>query len=86
MAKAMVTVKYASQLRKDLGREQEQVRARTMAELLAELSRRHGRSFTSWMPSCRIFVNGSSLANLDGHNTPLAEGDEVVFLLPVAGG
>jgi len=82
----MVTVKYTSKLRVDLGREKDRVQAKTVADLIAELDRRYGHSFTGWMPSCKIFLNGSSLADRKGQDTALADGDEIVFLLPVAGG
>jgi len=82
----LVTVKFTSRLRTDLGRDQERVRANDVAELLAELERRHGDSFRYWSDHYKIFVNGSSIATLHGPNTKLADGDEVVFLLPVAGG
>ena len=82
----LVTVKYTSRLRTDLGRDQELVRAGSVAELLAELEHRHGDSFRHWSEHYKIFVNGASILTLHGHNTKLADGDEVVFLLPVAGG
>ncbi|OGP58125.1 MAG: hypothetical protein A2V67_05575 [Deltaproteobacteria bacterium RBG_13_61_14] len=82
----LVTVKFTSRLRFDLGRDQEHVRADSIAELLAELEHRHGDSFRHWSEHYKIFVNGSSIATLHGSNTKLADGDEVVFLLPVAGG
>ena len=82
----MVTVKYTSKLRLDLGRERERVEAKSVSELLALLDRRHGELFTSWRPHCRIFVNGISIVTRDGPSTPLADGDEVLLLLPVAGG
>lgn len=82
----LVTVKFTSRLKADLGRDQERVRANDVAELLAELERRHGDSLCRWSEHYKIFVNGSSLATLHGPATKLREGDEVVFLLPVAGG
>jgi molybdopterin converting factor small subunit len=82
----MITVKFTSKLRVDLGRENDRVEANSVAEAVSELERRYGDVFKSWIPHCRVFVNGMSAANLDGPDTTLADGDEVLFLLPVAGG
>ena len=82
----LVRVKFTSRLKTDLGCDQERVRAKDVAELLAELERRHGDSFRHWSEHYKIFINGTSIASLHGPDTRLREGDEVVFLLPVAGG
>ena len=82
----MVTVKYTSKFRVDLGREMERLQAGDVAELIAKLEKRYGDAFISLMRLGKIFVNGQSIENGPGRQTPLAEGDEVVFLLPVAGG
>ena len=82
----MVNVKYTSKLRLDLGREKERVQAKSMAELMAILEVRHGEPFLSLLPYCRIFINGTSLITLDSPGAALSDGDEVLFLLPVAGG
>jgi molybdopterin converting factor small subunit len=37
-------------------------------------------------PSIRVMVNGRDIAFLQGEDTPLREGDEILFLEPVAGG
>jgi len=82
----MAIVKYTSKLRCDLGRERDSVAAGSVSELLEELEERYGEAFASWLPHCSIFINGQSVVDLDGRRTSLAEGDEVLFLLPVAGG
>ena len=82
----MVTVKYTSRLRVDLGRESDRVQAGTVAELVSQLEKRHGQAFIGLRRLFRIFVNGQSIEPNQGYQTPLADGDEVVFLLPVAGG
>ena len=82
----MITVKFTSRLRLDVGRERDEVEVKSIAELTALMERRYGEGFTRWLPHCRIFVNGSSTVMLDGPDTALAPGDEVLFLLPVAGG
>jgi molybdopterin converting factor small subunit len=37
-------------------------------------------------PSLRVMVNGRDIAVLDGRQTPLDEGDDVLILTPIAGG
>lgn len=82
----MITIKFTSKLRLDVGRENDRAEAKSMAALISEMERRYGSAFTKWLPHCRIFVNGSSTAVPDNQDTSLADGDEVLFLLPVAGG
>lgn len=82
----MVTVRYTSRLRRDIGREREKITASTVAELLSKLEKKHGEAFSTCLPLCRVFVNGSSSADLEGVETALSSGDEVLLLLPVAGG
>ena len=82
----MVTVKYTSLLRAGIGCESDRVQARTVAELMTLLEKRHGETFIGLKRLYRIFVNGASIQLGRGLETPLADGDEVVFLLPVAGG
>ena len=82
----MVTVKYTSLLRRDLGREEDKVEAATVADLLVKLERRHGEAFKSCLSHCHIFVNGLSAAIANGSATELSDGDEVLFLLLVTGG
>ncbi len=82
----MVKVKYTSVLRRDIGHEIDHLSAASVTELIDKLEELHGEIFTSTLPECRIFVNGSSTAYLEGLSTGLADGDEVIFMLPVAGG
>ena len=82
----MIKVKYTSVLRRDIGREIDRIRAKSVSELIDKLIDLHGEVFKNTLPECSIFVNGSSTAYLDGLNTGLADGDEVIFMLPVAGG
>jgi molybdopterin synthase sulfur carrier subunit len=41
---------------------------------------------TTLLPYLRLMVNGRDIAFLDGLNTELKEGDEVLILPPVSGG
>ena len=85
----VVTVKYTSLLRRDLGREEDKVEAVTVADLLVKLECRHGEAFKNYLSYCHIFVNGLSaaIANpAEGGATELSDGDEVLFLLLVTGG
>ena len=82
----MVTVKFTSLLRREIGRERDSVAASTVADLLIELEKRYGTTFTGLLYSCHIFVNGLSTVNSNGREPALKDGDEVLFLLPVTGG
>ncbi len=73
-------------MRRDLGREKDEVEAANVAELVAELEGRYGDVFARYLSSCHIFVNGSSTENLEGNETALSDGDEVIFMIQVVGG
>jgi molybdopterin converting factor subunit 1 len=75
-------LRYFATLRESAGRAAETVetRAATPAALYAELAGRHG--FTLGRSQLQVAVN-SEFADWD---RALADGDEVVFIPPVAGG
>jgi molybdopterin-guanine dinucleotide biosynthesis protein A len=77
-----VTVQYYALLREQAGRREESVEtdAATPAQLYAQLSRRH--PFTLPPELLRVAINNEFRDWL----TPLADGDAVVFIPPVAGG
>lgn len=77
-----VQLRYYALLREQAGRSRETVEsgAATPAELYAELAARHG--FRLAQAQVKVAVN-SAFADW---NRPLADGDEVVFIPPVAGG
>ncbi len=77
-----VALRYYALLREQAGRASETVesRARTPAELYAELAARHG--FRLAQAQLKVAVN-AAFADWD---RPLADGDEIVFIPPVAGG
>lgn len=76
-----IQVEYFAVLREHVGRSGETCRteARTVAELYRELDARHG--FPS-VGRLKVAVNDEFRA----WETPLADGDRIVFIPPVAGG
>ena len=77
-----IRVQYFALLRDQAGRNQEQLRTRcrTAAALFAELQQRH--PFTLAMDQLRVAVN----AEFAEWTQEIRDGDEVVFIPPVAGG
>lgn len=77
-----IRVQYFAVLRESAGRSDETVRtqAQTAAQLYGELLQRYG--FTLEPEQLRVVVNDQ----LEAWTAPLHDGDEVVFLPPVAGG
>lgn len=77
-----ITVHYFGILREQAGCASEpcETEAATCADLFKELAARH--SFSMPMANCRPAVN-HAVARPD---SPIADGDTVVFLPPVAGG
>lgn len=82
MDSMQIKVQYYAILREQAGRSEETVAtaARTPRDLYAELQRRH--PFSLGAESLRVAVN----AEFSEWSQPLAEGDAVVFIPPVAGG
>jgi molybdopterin converting factor subunit 1 len=77
-----VSVEYFAQLREQAGRSREEIRtgAGTAAGLYDELRTRHG--FVLDRSALRVAINDDFAEWL----RPLADGDRVVFIPPVAGG
>jgi molybdopterin converting factor subunit 1 len=77
-----LNLRYYALLREQAARQSETVEtdAATPAELYAELAARHG--FRLPAAQLRVAVN----ASFSDWETQLADGDEVVFIPPVAGG
>ncbi len=82
----MIKVTFASHLARTLDVREVEVQAGSVRALLRELSRRHGRAFDDAVGSCKVIVNGTNVAFLQGEGTKLADGDEVTLLPPLAGG
>jgi molybdopterin converting factor subunit 1 len=79
---ALIHLRYYALLREQAGRQTETVdtAARTPEGLYAELAARHG--FRLAQSQLKVAVN----ASFTDWSRPLADGDEVVFIPPVAGG
>jgi sulfur-carrier protein len=77
-----IEVRYFAWLRERAGREAETLRtaASTPAQLWTELDAQH--DFATERRQLRVAVNDTFAA----WDTPLAEGDRVVFIPPVSGG
>lgn len=77
-----ITVEYYAQLREQAGHSREQLStdATSLGALYAELRLRHG--FRLETEQLKVAVN----AQFRDWQQPLAEGDVVVFIPPVAGG
>jgi len=77
-----LTIEYYAQLRDEAGcsSEETQSSCTNPAELFTELNSRHG--FSLRQAQLRVAIN-DSFANW---NSPLNEGDLVVFMPPMAGG
>jgi molybdopterin converting factor small subunit len=82
----MINVRFVSHLGRALGVREAQVDAANVRALLKELSRRHGRAFDQAVGSCKVIVNGTNVAFLQGEGTRLADGDLVTLLPPLGGG
>jgi len=82
----MIKVSFAAHLPKAVGVHQTQVDASSVRALLRALSKQHGRAFDDVVGSCKVIVNGTNVAFLQGEGTALSDGDEVVLLPPLAGG
>ena len=77
-----ITAQYFAVFREQAGTTAESLstRARTAAELFAEVAERHG--LADPMAHCKVAINDE----LAGWDRTLAEGDVVLFFPPVAGG
>ena len=82
----MVKVEFASHLAKALDSRGVELEVGSVRQLLTELSARFGAPFDERAKVCKVIVNGTSVAFLKGKRTPLADGDRVTLLPPVAGG
>ena len=60
--------------------------ARSVRQLYEVLSERFGDEFSRAVKASKVFHNGKNIAFNQGKRTKLHDGDEVVFLSPVAGG
>ena len=83
-----VTVRYWAAARAAAGVAEERVAASTLADLLEEISRRHGARdrFDAVIGFCSILVGETPVGGSDPSTVRLAPGVSVEFLPPFAGG
>ncbi len=83
-----VTVRYWAAARAAAGIAEEQVDALTLADLLAEISRRHGHRdrFDDVIEFCSILVGDTPVGAREPSEVLLPAGINVEFLPPFAGG
>ena len=95
-----IRVSFFSLLRRAAGTEAVDFEAADLRQLLAAVCRRFGPAFTALVlekpgrpaeearlrGDCNVLVNGRNVHFLAGLDTPLQEGDEVIFIPPAAGG
>lgn len=83
-----VTVHYWAAARAAAGMSEERVPAGTLAELLHEISRRHGDRdrFDDVISTCSILVGDTPVGAREPATIALHPGDTVEFLPPFAGG
>jgi sulfur-carrier protein len=80
-APSVVLLLFAA-AREAAGTGREQVRARTLGEVLAGACERYGERFTAVLERSRVWVNGEPAPP----DLTLQDGDEVAVLPPVSGG
>ena len=83
-----VTVRYWASARSAAGISEETVSARTLAELLDEISRRHRDRdrFDDVIGTCSILVGETPVGARDPSTVILQAGDSIELLPPFAGG
>ncbi|MFH0942421.1 MAG: MoaD/ThiS family protein [Chloroflexota bacterium] len=87
-----ISVLFFAQLRELAGIRQTEVtlaEGSRLVDLIQQLSRQYGSAFKREMANIaglRILVNGQENEVLEGPETQLKEGDNIVLLPPVAGG
>jgi len=66
----------------------------TVKDVIGELIKRYGKKVGegfcdaegNFDPMIQIALNGKTFIPSDKHNTPLNEGDSLIFMLPLSGG
>ncbi|MHB8661435.1 MAG: MoaD/ThiS family protein [Acidimicrobiales bacterium] len=77
-----VVLRLFAAARDAAGTGREEVEARTVGEVLADATRRHGVRFAEVLAASRVWLNGEPADETD----LVAPGDEVAVLPPVSGG
>lgn len=83
---SVAQIRLFAALREAAGRDRDEIEASTVREALEEARRRYGPEFAQALAYASVAVNGTSISQLQGDDTPLKEEDEVAFLPPVSGG
>ena len=83
-----MTVRYWAAVRAAAGIPEEQVEARTLADLQQEILRRHrdSRRFAEVLSICSTLIGEVPVGSRDPSDVRLAPGDTVELLPPFAGG
>lgn len=83
-----VTVRYWASAKAAAGIAEEKVSARTLGDLLDEISRRHRDRdrFDDVIGTCSILVGETPVGARDPSTVTLHKGDSIEFLPPFAGG
>lgn len=81
----MKTIRYYAPIRAIVKKEQEEINAGSVKEVLEYIKTTYGREAYVAAKSALIVVNGLSIALSQGIKTPLSNDDEIGFL-PVCGG
>ena len=79
-----VRVRLFAALREAAGVSEEEHEPRPLADLLADLTQRHGELFGQRLAVSSVLVNGDVWSHDDP--TPVPDGAEVALLPPVSGG
>lgn len=83
-----VTVRYWAAARAAAGLESEQVEAATLAEVIGEITSRHGARdrFSDVIAACSALVDEVPVGRRDPAEVRLSPGQRIEFLPPFAGG
>jgi molybdopterin converting factor small subunit len=84
MDEDMPVVRYWAGARELAGTVEDPVTGETLAEVLAEVGRRHGERMAALLPRCVLLVDGEQVSAAAAG--PLAERSLVEILPPYAGG
>ncbi|MBW3587865.1 MAG: MoaD/ThiS family protein [Actinobacteria bacterium] len=82
----MARLRLFAILRETAGTDRDHFDAGSVAELLDQARQRYGEPFSTSLEFASVAVNGISINQLQGDDTPLAEDDEVALMPPVSGG
>lgn len=82
----MVEVTLVGPMAEASGTRKTEAAAASVGELIEVLTARYGPLFKQRARGSRIVVNGTPIQFKKGLKSPLNDGDEVAFLVPIGGG